>query len=159
MYVHKMKKYNGFILVELMSSLLIFSIFAVFTISILSSFMKGYVKESKVENEDLYVSQGMAILDRLLKEGNEIRVQNNQIKIIKDGIYYNNIVFNKYAERIVVDYYEYNSKSTSKPIIPEVKEFNVLENKNVFYVFITCKDGRRYKRCFALKSPECQDTV
>lgn len=147
-------------LVEVIASLLIFSIFAVFATSIFSSFMKGYVKEIQLENDGMYVSQGMDILDNLLKDGDEVKVQNNQIKIIKkDGIHYNNIVFNRYAEKIMVDYYEYNSRSTSKPMIPQVKGFNVLENKNVFYVFITCKDGRRYRICFVLKNPEHQDTA
>lgn len=163
MYICKIKKHKGFILVEVIASILIFSIFAVFAISILSIFMKGYAKENKFENEEMYVSQGMTILDDLLKDGDEIKVQNNQIKIIKkDEIQYNqykNIVFNRYAQRIMIDYYKYGSRDTSKPLIDQIKDFSVLQNKNVFYVFITCKDGRRYRRCFILKTLEHQGTA
>ncbi|MCD2345177.1 type II secretion system protein [Clostridium guangxiense] len=153
-----MKKYKGFILVELIASLLIFSIFAVFSISILGSFMKGYIKESKIENEDLYVSEGMTILDSLLKQGN-IKVTNNEIEITKSDNTHSNITFNRYTQKIIVDYYENNVKVTSNNVMLKIKEFNVLQNKNAFYIFITCNDGRRYRRCFILKTPEDQGTA
>jgi|GEM_PF-3129098 len=159
MQVNKIEQHKGFILVEVIASLLIFSIFAVFSISVLSSFMKGYIKESEIENEDFYVSEGMTILDSLLKES-DVKIEDNQIKVTrKDTSSCNryDIVFNQYAQKIVVKYY--SGKITSDDVMLKIKEFKVLENQNVFYIFITCNDGRRYRRCFILKNQDFQDTV
>ncbi|MFL0251578.1 type II secretion system protein [Clostridium neuense] len=158
MHIYKVKKCRGFTIVELIASILIFSIFAVFSISILSGFMKGYLKESEIENQDSYVSEGMIILDNLLREG-KIILQNDEIEVIKSDNSYNSIVFNRYSEKVVIDYYEGNVKVTSNNLMTKIKEFNVLKNKNVFYIFITCKDGRRYRRCFNLKLPDPQVTA
>lgn len=159
MQINKIEQHKGFILVEVIASLLIFSIFAVFSISALSSFMKGYIKEIEIENEDFYVSEGMTILDSLLKES-DVKIEDNQIKVTrKDNSNCNryDIVFNQYAQKIVAKYY--SGKITSDDVMLKIKEFRVLENQNVFYIFITCNDGRRYRRCFILKSQDCQDTA
>lgn len=153
-----MNKCKGFTMVELIASILIFSIFIIFSASILGSFIKGYLKESEIESQDSYVLEGMTILDNLLKEG-KIIVKNNEVEIVKSDNSYNSIVFNCYAEKVVIDYYENNVKVTSNNLITKIKKFNVIKNKNVFYIFITCKDERRYRRCFNLRPPNPQDTV
>lgn len=160
MQINKIKQHKGFILIEVVASLLIFSIFAVFSISVLASFMKGYVKECEFENEDLYVSEGMTILDSLLK-GSDVDIEDNKIKVTRKDENDNNcdrydIFFNKYTEQIEVDYVNSNRRNT---LMLKIKKFRILENQNVFYIFITCNDGRRYRRCFALKNQGGQDTV
>lgn len=159
MQINKIKQYKGFVLVEVIASLLIFSIFAILSISAISSFVKSYIKECEIENEDLYVSEGMTILDSLLKES-DVKIQNNEIKVTrKDNSNCNryDIVFNNHKQAIVVKYY--SEKITPDDVMLKIKEFRVLENQNVFYIFITCNDGRRYRRCFTLKNQSCQDTV
>lgn len=158
MQINKIKQRKGFILVEVIASLLIFSIFSVFSISVFTSFMKGYVKECEIENEDLYVSEGMTILDSLLK-GSDVEIEDNKIKVTRKSENDNNcdrydIFLNKYTQEIEVDYI--NSKRRNNLML-KIKGFRVLENQNVFYLFITCNDGRRYRRCFVLKNQDCQD--
>lgn len=160
MQINKIRQHKGFILVEIMASLLIFSIFAVFSISVLASFMKGYIKKCEIENEDFYVSEGMTILDSLLK-GSDVEIENNKIKVTRKDENGNNcdrydIFFNKYTEQVEVDYI--NSKRRNN-LMFKIREFRVLENQNVFYIFITCNDGRRYRKCFVLKNQDCQDTA
>lgn len=161
MQINKIEQHKGFILLEVIASLLIFSIFAIFSISVLTSFMKGYVKECEIENEDLYVSEGMTILDSLLK-GSDVEIKGNEIKVTRKDENDNNcdkydIVFNQYTQKIMVKYY--SGRNTSDDVMLKIKEFRVLENKNVFYIFITCNDGRRYRRCFILKTLGNQDIV
>lgn len=157
MYFRKMKK-QGFTLIEILSSLFIFALYATFSVSILFSFVGSYVRETEAERQDLYQTQGMLTLSSLFKEG-EANIADNGIKICENQDEYKEITYNSYSNKLVVDYYKNNIKVTSNNLMLEVKDFYIIQNKNVFYMFITSCNGRRYKRCFPLKSQEEKASV
>ncbi|WP_234120045.1 competence type IV pilus minor pilin ComGF [Clostridium hydrogenum] len=117
--------------------------------------MNFYSKQIEIQNQDSYVSEGMLIMENLMN-GGDVEIKNGAIAINKNSDEYNLIQFDKYSEKLIVDYYRYNIKLTSNNVMFKIKNFNIVRNNNLVYIFITCKDGRRYMRCFILKSQSNQ---
>lgn len=149
MYIHKVEK--GTSLIEITAAAAIFSMFAVFAISVLFNFINQYKSEMLTNNDSAYFSNGTIVINKFLKEGTVEIEDDNRIKITKDQNSFDVILLNKYLSRVVIDYYILNMKVTSNNIIMDVKDFNVVKNKNVFYIFVTLKDGKRYMKCFPIK--------
>lgn len=155
MHIRKVGYFKGFTLIETTTALFISSIFMVFTILILFNFVNFYSKQIEIQNQDSYVSEGMLIIENLMN-GGDVEIKNGAIAINKNSDEYNLIQFDKYSEKLIVDYYRYNIKVTSNNVMFKIKNFNIVRNNNLVYIFITCKDGRRYMRCFILKSQSNQ---
>ncbi|KHD38247.1 hypothetical protein NL50_01715 [Clostridium acetobutylicum] len=149
MQFYKVKK--GFTLIEMVAASAIFCVFTVFAISVLFSLINGYRTDMKSNNDQADFSSGLIIINKFLKKGT-VKIENsNEIKIVTDENAFDIIRLNQYTSKVVIDYYILNLKVTSNNIMEKVSSFNVLQNKNVFYVYATLNDGRRLRKCFPIK--------
>ncbi|AJA47954.1 hypothetical protein CPAST_c18840 [Clostridium pasteurianum DSM 525 = ATCC 6013] len=115
--------------------------------------LKDYNTDIKVIRDRNYCNQSFIIIENLIYEKmKEIRIENNDIKIICKDNENKRIRFVSSSGKIVVDYYDrFGTVKTANVVATNIGNMKVRKKDNVIYISLTNKEGETVNRCFGVK--------
>lgn len=141
-----MKK--GFTLIEVVVSLSLITILLSLLMLIFSYSSKNFKEEIFENRNTYYLNEALNYIEDQINKGKKnIMVRGNKIYLTYENA--NKKIIERRREKLIIRHR--GDPDTTNNILTGIKDFIITENKNIMYVKITMKDGRKKERCFVLR--------
>lgn len=149
-----MKK--GHTLIELVITMSIISTLFIFQTDILTRVTKNYKKIIFEDREESYCREALRFIEKEIHD-----IKNKNIKIEENTLILKKITGDKNTiklirrsngkSKIIIIYDKTtNNRKDSNVIIENINDCRIRKNRNIIFVSIKSKEGRKYERCFGI---------
>lgn len=150
-----MKK--GCTLIELVITISIISTLFIFETDILTRVTKNYKKIIIEDRQESYCREALRFIEMEIHD-----IGNKNIKIEKDTLILKKSNGNKNRIKLmrksngkskIIIIYDNNktNRQTEDTIVENIKDFKIIEDRNLIFISIKSREGRKYERCFGIE--------